>query len=158
MSGSFAIRPATPADAALIAVLLREHGAQEDAEVTGSAEDYAAGLAAGAFACLIAEGPDGPAGLAMYYPTFSSWSGRRGLFLEDIYLRPGARGSGLGARLLAEVAAIAGRQGADRVDLVVQTSNPARAFYAAMGLRELPGWRLVRADAATLAALRDRGL
>jgi GNAT superfamily N-acetyltransferase len=153
--GAAAVRHAIPADAPLIAAMIAEHGAEEGAEVTGTPKDYAAGLAAGAFSCLIAEGPGGPLGLAMFYATFSSWSGRHGLFLEDLYVRPSARGAGVARRLLAEIARIASARDADRLDLVVQDGNAARRFYARLGVEELPSWRLARARRPLLQRLRD---
>ena len=155
------VRAAVPADGAAIAALIAEHvaeeGAEEGAAILGRAEDYAAGLAQGRCACLVAERGGRPLGLLMFYRTFSSWSGRPGLFVEDLYLRPEARQLGLGRRLLAALARIAAAEGCDRIDLVVQENNPARAFYARLGWRELPAWRLARADAAAIAALARAG-
>lgn len=148
-----AIRAAVPADGPAIAALIAAHGAEEGATILGRPEDYAAGLAQGRCACLVAERAGEPLGLLMFYRTFSSWSGRPGLFVEDLYLRPEARQLGLGRRLLAALARIGAAEGCDRIDLVVQENNPARAFYARLGWRELPAWRLARADAAVIAAL-----
>jgi GNAT superfamily N-acetyltransferase len=102
---------------------------------------------------LIAEQGGATLGLAMFYPTFSSWSGQRGLFLEDLYVREAARGIGGGRLLLAELARITRSRGASRIDLVVRGDDSACAFYARLGLREQPGWLLWRAEAATLTAL-----
>jgi ribosomal protein S18 acetylase RimI-like enzyme len=148
-------RAAGPDDGALIALLIAEHAAEEKATILGWAEDYADGLAAGRFACVIAERAGEAMGLAKFYHTFSSWSGRRGLFLEDLYVRAAARGLGVGRLLLAELARIAAHDDADRIDLVVQEANPARAFYGRLGWREMPGWRLARADAALIATLAN---
>ncbi len=153
MPGEVVVRAAGPAEGRLIALLVAEHGIEEGVTVRGRAEDYAAGLAAGRCACLIAERSGEAVGLAMYYPTFSSWSGRPGLFLEDLYVRRSARGQGVARRLLAELARIAAAGGADRLDLVVGEANAARGFYARLAMRELPGWRLVRADGRLLALL-----
>ena len=112
----------------------------------------------GAYECLVAERRGTALGLAMFYPTFSSWSGQRGLFLEDLYVREAARGLSVGRLLLAELARIAGARGATRIDLVVQGDNRARGFYTRLGLRELPGWHLWRADEAALAALAGQRL
>ena len=148
-----AVRLAQPVDGELIAALIAEHSAHEGAMALGRAEDYARGLAEGAYECLVAEQRGTALGLAMFYPTFSSWSGQRGLFLEDLYVREAARGLSVGRLLLAELARIAGARGATRIDLVVQGDNRARGFYTRLGLRELPGWHLWRADEAALAAL-----
>jgi GNAT superfamily N-acetyltransferase len=148
-----AIRHATPADGALIAAMIAEHAGDEGIEAIGQADGYASGLAERAFACLLAEGSAGALGLAMFYPTFSSWAGRPGLFLEDLYVRPPARGLGVGRLLLAELARIARQQGATRIDLAVHEGNQACGLYAGLGLRQLPGWLIWRADGAALAAL-----
>ena len=151
-----ALRLAQPADGELIATLIAEHTAHEGATALGRPEDYARGLAEGAYECLVAQRRGATLGLAMFYPTFSSWSGQRGLFLEDLYVREAARGLSVGRLLLAELARIAGARGATRIDLVVQGDNRARGFYTRLGLRELPGWHLWRADEAALAALTDQ--
>ena len=151
-----ALRLAQPADGELIAALIAEHTAHEGATALGRPEDYAQGLAEGAYECVVAERRGTALGLAMFYPTFSSWSGQRGLFLEDLYVREAARGLSVGRLLLAELARIAGARGATRIDLVVQGDNRARGFYTRLGLRELPGWHLWRADEAALAALTDQ--
>jgi ribosomal protein S18 acetylase RimI-like enzyme len=149
-----AIRPATIADAALVAVLVREHAAfEQGSPAGGTAEDFAAGLAEGAFECLIAEAADRPLGLLLFLAVFSSWTGRRGLFVEDLFVRAEARGLGVGRRLMAELARIARRRGGTRIDLVVAEDNSARQFYRQLGLREVEGWRLYRADAAVLDEL-----
>jgi GNAT superfamily N-acetyltransferase len=148
------IRPATIVDAPLIATLVREHAAYEGGpRVGGTDADFAAGLADGAFECLIAEAAGEPIGLLLFYPIFSSWSGRRGLFLEDLFVRESARGLGFGRRLVAELARLALRRGGSRIDLVVTEHNVARRFYEQLGLRQVDGWLLYRAEAAALQAL-----
>jgi ribosomal protein S18 acetylase RimI-like enzyme len=151
------IRSARPEDGALIAAMIAEHALHEGAQGSGRPVDYADGLATGAYECLLAERAGAPLGLAMFYPTFSSWSGQRGLFLEDLYVREAARGQAVGRRLLGALARIAAARGASRIDLVVQGRNRATEFYARLGLRELPGWQLWRADGSVLAALADTG-
>ena len=146
-------RLASPADAALIAAMIADHARHEGAEATGRAQDYERGLVQQAFACLIAERDGAALGLAMFYQTFSSWAGQPGLFLEDLYVCPAARGLGLGRRLLAELARVAMDRGATRIDLTVREENRARGFYARLGLRQLPGWLIWRVDGVTLAAL-----
>src|SRR4051812_10388732 len=151
-----AIRPAAPADGALIAALVAEHASGAGAAAAGQPEGYASGLADQTFAWLLAERHGAALGLAMFYPTFSSWAGRPGLFLEDLYVRPAARGLGVGRRLLAELARLARQQGATRIDLAVRDGNQARDFYGRLGLRPLPGWLIWRADGVALAALAAR--
>ena len=135
------IRAALPADGDLIAALIQEHTADEQvpAAARGTGADYASGLAEQACECLIAELDGEPVGLAMFYATFSSWQGRRGLFLEDLFVRDRARGLGLGRRLVVELARLARARGCTRLDLVVQAGNRARRFYGQLGLREVDG-------------------
>ena len=147
------LRLAAPADAALIAELIAEHARGEGAAACGRPEGYARGLEERAFACVIAQREGEALGLAMFYRTFSSWAGQPGLFLEDLYVRPAARGLGIGRRLLAELARIAQDSGATRIDLAVREANRACAFYTRLGLRRLPGWLIWRAEGAVLAGL-----
>jgi GNAT superfamily N-acetyltransferase len=150
------VRPAGPDDAGLIAALVREHAAYEGAPdaVRGAAEDYArAGFAEAAFECLIAEADGEPVGFALFFTNFSTWEGRQGLFLEDLFVRETARGLGAGRRLVAELARTIRERGGTRLDLVVMEENVARRFYEHLGLRQVQGWLLYRADGATLEGL-----
>lgn len=150
------VRPATIADAVLIATLAREHAAFEQGPpAAGSADDFATALADGAFECLIAELAGKPVGFLLFFAVFSSWAGRRGLFLEDLFVRAEARGLGVGRRLMIELARLARSRGGTRIDLVVTERNVARRFYEQLGLRQVDGWLLYRADAAGLAELAD---
>jgi GNAT superfamily N-acetyltransferase len=151
------IRLATPDDAELILELVRELAAFERAPdaVKASADDLRRGMAGQhpSFECLIAEVDGDPAGMAVFFPTYSTWEGRPGLQLHDLYVRERARGAGAGRRLLAELARVALARGCARVDLHVLGWNPARAFYERGGLRHLDGWLPYRAEAEALARL-----
>jgi GNAT superfamily N-acetyltransferase len=94
-----------------------------------------------------------PAGFALFFPTYSTWEGRAGIWLEDLYVTPAARGSGLGRALVADLAALTLARGFRRLDLSVLEWNPARRFYAAIGVTRLEGWLQYRASGAALAAL-----
>ena len=151
-----ALRFAVPSDAGLIEALVREHAAEEGAAaaVRGSAPDYArAGFAECPFECLIAEVDGKPAGFALFFANFSSWEGRPGLFLEDLFVRREFRGLAIGRRPVAELAQLVKARGGSRLDLVVAHENAARRFYEHLGLREVKGWLLYRADGAALDAL-----
>ena len=84
-------------------------------------------------------------GFALFFHTFSTFLGRRGLWLEDLFVDPAARGRGLGKRLIGEVAAIARSRNCGRFEWAVLDWNaPAIAFYESMGATLLPEWRLAR--------------
>lgn len=151
------VRPATPDDAALVLALVRELATFERAPdaVKATEVDLRRGLAGPcpAFECLIAETDGGPVGMAVFFPTFSTWEGRPGLKLHDLYVREAARGSGAGRALLAALARTALERGCTRLDLDVLDWNPARRFYERAGLRPQRGWLAYRADAEALARL-----
>ncbi len=81
-----------------------------------------------------------PAGLALFHPRFSTWLGRPGLFLEDLYVVENARGLGVGRRLIARLATIAVERGWGRIDFQVLDWNPARNFYHRLGMEHLGEW------------------
>lgn len=93
-----------------------------------------------------------PAGFAVYYPTFSTFVARPGVFLEDLFVRPGFRHRGIGRALLKEVGHIAHSVGAGRFEWTALKWNAnARGFYGAAGAREMDEWLLLRMDSAALA-------
>jgi len=110
------------------------------------------------FHCLIAEheGPNGKraAGFAFYFFNYSTWTGRPGLYLEDLFVNPEFRGLGMGKALLARVAAIAVEKGCPRLQWeVLDWNTPAVDFYAALGADFLDEWRNVRMTGEALAKL-----
>ncbi len=105
------------------------------------------------FHCAIAEVDRRPAGFALWFFSFSTWEGRRSLYLEDLFVQPWARGLGLGERLLRHVARTAVRAGCARLDLWVLHWNPARQFYERLGLRQMVDWLPYRIDGAALQRL-----
>ena len=70
-----------------------------------------------------------PAGFALFHPRFSTWLGRPGVYLEDLFVTQAARGKGVGRRLMIRLAAIAVERGWERIDFQVLDWNPARGFY-----------------------------
>ncbi|MGH9080235.1 MAG: GNAT family N-acetyltransferase [Acidimicrobiales bacterium] len=93
-------------------------------------------------------------GMAIWFLTFSTWTGRSGIHLEDLYVRPEARATGVGRALLSELAAIAGRSGYRRVEWsVLDWNGPALGFYRSLGAVPLAGWTTFRLSGAALAAL-----
>ena len=146
------IRFATPAD---IPVLLRMIRALAEYEklahlVVADEQRLAAalfgeGATVEALIAREAEGNGSAAGFALFFHTFSTFLGQRGLWLEDLFVYPQYRGKGLGRRLLVELAALARRRGCGRFEWAVLDWNaPAIGFYERMGATLLPDWRIVR--------------
>lgn len=139
------IRPATPADAEQILAFIRELAIYEKAEheVVATAADIRErlfGPHATAYA-VMAETPDGPVGFAVYFLSFSTWLGKNGLFLEDLYVSPSARGQGYGKRLLRHLAALAVERGYGRFEWnVLDWNTPAIEFYESVGARPQDEW------------------
>jgi ribosomal protein S18 acetylase RimI-like enzyme len=143
------IRPAVPADAPTIVQLVRELAEYEREPLANVRITETDVLRDGfgperRFECLLAEIDGRAAGFALFLHNYSTWLGRAGIHVEDIYVSEWARGSGLGRRLLAAVAAAARARGCRRVDLSVLHWNPARAFYERIGFKELSEWRPYR--------------
>ncbi|GMU40185.1 MAG: putative acetyltransferase [Chloroflexota bacterium] len=105
------------------------------------------------FEALIAEQGGAPVGFALFFPHYSTWEGRPGLYVEDLFVVPEARASGAGHALLAALARIAHDRGWPRLDLSVLDWNPARAFYEAHGMAHQAEWLPYRMEADTIASL-----
>jgi GNAT superfamily N-acetyltransferase len=96
-------------------------------------------------------------GTAIWFVTFSTWRGRHGIWLEDLYVRPGYRGLGLGRALLAELAAQCGRRGYPRLEWnVLDWNTPALEFYRRLGAQPLDEWTVHRLSGEPLARLGPR--
>lgn len=151
------IRAATAGDAEIIlrfirelAAYEREPGAVEVDEVTLAAQ---LSEPSPPFECLIAE-DGGPVGFALYFTTYSTWRGRRGIHLEDLWVTPPARGRGVGRALLARLAAIACERGCARLEWAVLDWNElAMSFYRGLGAKPMDEWTTWRLSDAALAAL-----
>jgi GNAT superfamily N-acetyltransferase len=161
------IRPASPDDVPAILGFTRALAAVEkepDAvEATEAMLHEALFGARPAAEALIAERPGagGSAeaiGFALFYPTFSTWTGRRGIWLEDLYVAAEARGSGAGGALLAALAGIAVDRGCARFEwAVLDWNRPAVDFYRARGAVALDEWTVQRVTGEALRALAGRG-
>jgi GNAT superfamily N-acetyltransferase len=104
--------------------------------------------------CLIAEYDGKPVGFAFYFFNYSTWTGRPGLYLEDLFVNSEFRGLGIGKALLARVAAIAVEKGCPRLQwAVLDWNTPAVDFYASLGASFLDEWRNVRMTGDALARL-----
>ena len=157
-----AISPARPGDVPLILDLVRELARYERAPdaVVATEAMLAEALfgAAPAAEAVIAETDGGAVGFALFFHNFSTWTGRRGLYLEDLYVTPAARGAGVGTALLRHLAGIAVARGCARFEWAVLDWNaPAIAFYEAMGAEAMDEWRIRRVSGAALAALARGG-
>lgn len=152
------MRSATPADVPLVLAFIREladyerlphevvatepllhealFGPSPDAEV------------------LFAELDGEPVGFALFFHSFSTFLGRRGLYLEDLFVRPAARGRGVGRALLARLAAIARQRGCGRFEWsVLDWNEPAIGFYRSLGAVPMDGWTVYRVTGEALARL-----
>jgi GNAT superfamily N-acetyltransferase len=127
------IRLATADDTRLLLHLIRQLAAYERAPnaVVATEEDlrrYGFGPER-QFEALLAFLDGEPAGLALFHPRFSTWLGRPGVYLEDLFVTEAARGKGVGRRLMTRLAAIAVERGWERIDFQVLDQNPARDVY-----------------------------
>ena len=152
------IRPATQADLPLIARLIRDLADYErlasevrfDEAVLGEklfgARPYAE--------VLIGELDGEPQGFALFFHNFSTFEGKPGIYLEDLFVRPAARGSGLGKALLAKLAALTLERDCARLEWsVLDWNEPAIGFYQKLGARALDEWTIMRLDGGALARL-----
>ena len=104
--------------------------------------------------CLIGEQDGAPVGFALFFHNFSTFLCKKGLYLEDLFVRPAARGTGLGKLLLKRLAQIAVERDCGRFEWSVLDWNvDAQAFYAKMGATMLPDWRICRVTGDALQAL-----
>lgn len=106
---------------------------------------------------VIAEWQGAPAGFALWFHNFSTFRGRRGLYLEDLFVKPEFRGKGIGKALLKYLAALAVNRNCARFEWsVLDWNRPAIDFYEAMGARLMDDWRICRVDGDALQRLADQ--
>ena len=152
---SLAIRSARPADSALVFALVRELADYENlaAAVDATPEQIAAALFSPqpTLFCDIAEWSGEPAGFAVWFLNFSTFRGRHGIYLEDIFVRPAYRRRGIGKALLARLAQHCVDQGHARFEWAVLDWNaPAIAFYRSIGAQVMHDWRICRLSGKAL--------
>ena len=156
------IRFATPADVPVILAFIRELAVYEQLEqhvvaTEALLQQHLFGDRCVAEA-LVAESDREPEGFALFFPNFSTFLGRPGIYLEDLYVREPARGRGIGKALLTCLACIAAERGWGRVEWAVLDWNaPAIAFYKGLGATPLDDWRICRLTGDALAELAARG-
>ena len=143
------IRPATSADAATIASLVRELADYEKLshEARATPLDFARELDSPnpVIRVLIADWNGEPAGFALYFFNFSTFIGRAGLYLEDLFVRPALRSHGIGRALLRALARVARERNCGRMAwAVLDWTEPALKFYATLGARQMNEWIIHR--------------
>ena len=152
------IRPATAADVGQILRLIRALATyeREPDAVRATEEDLLRhGFGENPYyQCLMAEHDGEPVGFALYFFDYSTWLGRPGLYLEDVFVDPPFRGLGIGKELLQRLAGIALEKGCARMKWeVLDWNQPAIDFYSGMGAEFLDEWRNVRVSGEALRRL-----
>ncbi|MEY4160005.1 MAG: hypothetical protein RLZZ136_626 [Pseudomonadota bacterium] len=159
---TLSIRPAIAADLPLIASLIRDlaefeklaHKVRFDEARLG---DYLFGPRPMA-EVVIGEVDGAPQGFALFFHNFSTFEGCPGLYLEDLFVRPEARGCGLGRALLAHLAALAVERRCARLEWwVLDWNAPAIGFYRKLGARPMDEWTVMRVDGPALLGLAKSG-
>jgi GNAT superfamily N-acetyltransferase len=163
------IRPATPADIPEILAFIREL-AEYEKEPQSAIATHDDILRDGfgtspRFRCLIAEAPSTdnlqpatcnflPVGFALFFYNYSTWKGRAGIYLEDLFVRPAFRGKGIGKALLCSVAAIAVAEKCPRLEwAVLDWNTPAIDFYNSLGATPMSEWTIMRVTGDALPSL-----
>ncbi len=156
-----ALRPAASSDVPLILELVRELAAYERAPelaVATAADLLRDGFEAPQpkFRVLIAEWSGRPAGFAFFFTNYSTWQGRPGLYLEDLFVRPEFRKHGIGQALLVELARIAVRENCGRFQWqVLDWNTPAIEFYQSLGAQVEKQWLTMRVTDEALRKLAE---
>jgi GNAT superfamily N-acetyltransferase len=159
MSPTTTVRPATPDDVPELLAMIRELAGYERAlhEVSATEEHLRGTLFADdpqVFGHLaVDDATDRVVGMAIWFLSYSTWLGAHNLYLEDLYVRPDARGTGVGRLLLRTLAEICVERGYPRLEWWVLDWNPARDFYAAIGADALTEWIPYRVDGDALRRL-----
>lgn len=158
---SLTIRAARGEDAALVLAMICELADYEKLarEAVASEDDIASALGGPAprVFCDIAAWDDVPAGFALWFYTFSTFVGRHGIWLEDLYVRPAMRGRGIGRALITALARRCTAEGLGRLEWSVLDWNaPSIAFYEALGAVPMGEWTTYRLHGEALARTADR--
>jgi GNAT superfamily N-acetyltransferase len=161
--GAFRIREAVEADVSLVVSLVRELAEYERLlqEVRLTEEDLRAALFGErryAEVLIAEDGQGGPMGFALFFHSFSTFVGRPGIYLEDLFVRPEHRGAGIGRALLRHLARLAGERGCGRLEwAVLDWNEPAIGFYRGLGARPTSDWTVYRLDGDALERLAEPG-
>lgn len=154
------VRPAVPDDVRLLFSLIRELGEYERLadQIVATEEGLREHLfgRSPAIEALIGILDDKPVGFALFFHNYSTFSGRRGLYLEDLFVRPAARGHGVGKALLIQLARIARDRDCARFEwAVLDWNKPAIEFYRALGASPLDDWTTFRLTGSALSHLAE---
>jgi GNAT superfamily N-acetyltransferase len=154
------IRPATAADAPLILEFIRrlaEYEREPDAVVATEEDIIRDGFGAEPkYRCLIAEWNSAPAGFAFFFYNYSTWLGKPGLYLEDLFVLPEMRGKGIGKALLQKLAQIAVAENCYGMRWqVLEWNEPALKFYDTLGAHIMDEWETMRLMQPALSKLAD---
>jgi GNAT superfamily N-acetyltransferase len=152
------IRPATSKDAALIVQFVRdlaEYERDPKAAVATEKDFLRDGFGADPkFQVVFAEWEGKPAGFALFFYNYSTWQGRPGLYLEDLFVKPEFRGEGIGKALLLHLAKIAVENNCGRYQWqVLDWNEPAIQFYKSLGAEMMKEWLTMRVDGEALKKL-----
>jgi GNAT superfamily N-acetyltransferase len=152
------IRPATSDDVPLMITFIHELATYEKLAhvvVTSEVDLYAALFGERpVIEAVIASVDDAPVGYALFFPNFSTFLGKPGLYLEDLYVRPAARGIGAGRKLLEHLARIVVERGWGRLEWsVLDWNEPSIAFYKKMGAQAMDEWTVFRLTGKALETL-----
>ena len=155
---TLSIRPATPADLPLIAQFIRDLAEYEKLSHEVRFDEARLGenlFGARPYAEVVIGELDGAAqGFALFFHNFSTFEGRPGLYLEDLFVRPEARGSGLGKALLAHLAQLCVARDCARLEWSVLDWNaPSIGFYQSLGAKLMDEWTVMRVDGDALTKL-----
>ncbi|CAM5765707.1 GNAT family N-acetyltransferase [Bosea minatitlanensis] len=159
---TLAIRPVRPGEAGLVLSFVRELAEYEKLlhEVVASEADIAESLFGEnpRVFCDIAEWEGEPVGFALWFYTYSTFRGRHGIWLEDLFVRPGQRGRGIGKALMARLARRCVDEDLPRLAWwVLNWNEPSRVFYRSIGAKAQDEWTVKRLEGEALARLGAEG-
>jgi GNAT superfamily N-acetyltransferase len=159
---TLSIRPVRPGEAGLVLSFIRELAEYEKLlhEVVASEADIAESLFGDSprVFCDIAEWEGEPVGFALWFYTYSTFRGRHGIWLEDLFVRPGQRGRGIGKALMARLAKRCVAEDLPRLAWwVLNWNEPSRVFYRSIGAKAQDEWTVKRLEGEALARLGAEG-
>ncbi|GIE94006.1 GNAT family N-acetyltransferase [Paractinoplanes rishiriensis] len=160
MSFTAVVRPVRPEDVPAVVAMVHElaafERAAEQCRLTVEQLERALFTDRVVSGHVATDAGDRPVGFALWFVNFSTWTGTAGIHLEDLFVRPEARGTGAGGALLAALAEICVSRAYERLEWVMLDWNPAAEFYAAIGAEVVADWVPYRLSGAPLHRLAER--